>query len=281
MSVVVGRCWSALVHLPRPGHGLIMDRSSSERPGGASRYTHSNDLNRRRGDLSSSLLVKYSCLHWVTAGEQWVRWMASASDIPEPRGSASSDGRLEEAVATAQAGGRIEPVDARTFNDCLEQLQEGYVASVAATAGCDMQPIRRQFWGIDVLLIRPPTVLGGQEVSVYAQLKNTTLVKPDPEKGWFSFQFKKRAYLEALARPRDGVKAIALVMATSPQQAKWTIADHESLTTQHCCYWANLEGYPIAPGVQAPSVRISTAKIFDADALTSIMDRLERGEQLS
>jgi hypothetical protein len=110
-------------------------------------------------------------------------------------------------------GGRIEAVDGRTFTEMMEQLQEGYVASIAATAGCAVEPIRRDIYGFDVRLIRP-TPPGVEEITLMAQLKNTTAVKPDTAKNFFSYQLKKREYLEDLAAPRTGVKAILLVSSS-------------------------------------------------------------------
>jgi len=171
-------------------------------------------------------------------------------------------------------------VDARTFTALLEQLQEGYVATVAATAGCIVEPVKRDVYGFDGWLVRPPTSIGaGEETMIAVQLKNTTTVRPNPSKGWFSYQFKDRRSFEVLARPRR-MKAILLVMATPPQQANWTASDHDYLRVERCCYWASLEGMKAAPGVQSPTVRISTANIFDARSLTAMMDRLERGEVL-
>jgi hypothetical protein len=50
----------------------------------------------------------------------------------------------------------IEAVIPRTFTDRMEQLQEGYVTAVAATAGCSIQIIDRDIWGCDAWIIRPP-----------------------------------------------------------------------------------------------------------------------------
>src|SRR5262249_17437040 len=150
-------------------------------------------------------------------------------------------------------------------------------SSVAATAGCTVEPIKRQTYGFDVRLIRagPP---GVEEVTLLAQLKNTTTVKPDPAKDFFSYQLKKRQYLEDLAVERRGQKAILLVMATSPVQREWTEANHELMIVRHCCYWVNLEGHPVNPTVASPTVRVPTQNIFDSQALTAMMDRLSRGE---
>ena len=82
----------------------------------------------------------------------------------------------------------IQPVNHATFTQCMEQLQEGYVFSVAATAGCLVEVVQRDRCGIDVTFVRPrgSTV---EEVSVQAQLKNTTIIEPDPSKHTFPYKF--------------------------------------------------------------------------------------------
>lgn len=175
----------------------------------------------------------------------------------------------------------VVPVDDRTFTLMMEQLQEGYVTSVAATAGCAVEPIPKDSYGFDLRLVRPGRVPSEEEVALLVQLKNTTTIKPDPAKAFFSYQLRKREYLERLAASRKLVKAILLVMVTSPIQADWTVADHDLMAVKHCCYWQSLEGHPVNPSVASPSVRIQTANVFDATALAGIMDRLSRGESLS
>ncbi len=176
---------------------------------------------------------------------------------------------------------RIEAVNDDTFTACMEQLQEGYVASVAATAGCAMEHVRRDIYGMDALLVRPAAEPGKQEVSVFAQLKNTTTVLPDPDKDTFSYQLKKREYFDRLAMDRKDPQAILIVMATSYRQADWTDASHARLEVRHCCYWVSLKGVTAREGVESPSVRIPTSNIFDAVALTTILDKLDRGEALN
>jgi hypothetical protein len=179
------------------------------------------------------------------------------------------------------AHGHVDKTRSKHYTTCMEQLQEAYVMSVASAAGCTLEYKRRDVFGIDVQLIRPPADATVQEISVYAQLKSTMTRKPDPSKEYFSYQFKKRQYMEHLVKRRSSPKAILIVMAMPRIQLDWSIADHESLKVSHCCYWVNLEGVPIPSGVQAPSVQIPTANKFDAQALTRIMDTLDRGGSLS
>lgn len=173
----------------------------------------------------------------------------------------------------------IMPVDGDTFTTCMEQLQEAYVTSVASTAGCLVEVKKRDVYGIDIELVRPSNAY--QEESIlFAQLKNTTTIKPNPANESFSYKFKKRKYLEHLTKARSRPKAILLVMVTDREQARWTYGDHESLSIVNCCYWHYLEGLPIGAGVQSPSVRVPTANMFDADALIHLMDTLGNGSSL-
>ncbi|MBM0255514.1 DUF4365 domain-containing protein [Micromonospora sp. 4G55] len=168
--------------------------------------------------------------------------MAEVGDIPTPLATGPA-GLTHEPAALHMPTQRIEPVDARTFTTLLEQLQMAYVAAVAATAGCTMEPVDRDVWGFDAWLIRPPLQIGvGEEVPLAVQLKNTTTLKPDPNSGTFSYQFKQRKYFDALAFPRRGVQGVCLVMASPPRQASWTTPSHEFLRLEHCCYWVNLKG---------------------------------------
>ncbi|NMO54497.1 DUF4365 domain-containing protein [Actinoplanes sp. TBRC 11911] len=204
--------------------------------------------------------------------------MRRTEAFPSPRRSGDHDASGNDASVPSQ---RVDAVDDRTVTAMLEQLQEGYVAAVAATAGCFVQRVGGDVNGVDAHIIRPAKSIGAEEeITLGVQLKCTTQVRPDPAKEYFSYQFSKRRSLEALTLRRSIIKVIPLIMVTSPQQRSWTKSTHEALRISHCCYWLNLEGYSITDGVQKPSVKIPTANIFDADALIDIMGRLERGEDL-
>jgi hypothetical protein len=173
----------------------------------------------------------------------------------------------------------VVPVIPHMFTDMMEQLQQGYIATVAATAGCSVNFKHHDRYGYDALIIRQID-RHREEVSVKAALKNTTLIKPDPARPHFSYQFRTREHLERLTMPRKDPKMILLIMVTPPEQALWTEGNHAALKVRRCCYWAYLEGHDIGPGVQSPSVQIPTANVFDSAALTEIMDKLDRGESL-
>ena len=172
------------------------------------------------------------------------------------------------------------PVLQSTFTTCMEQLQEGYVSAVAATAGCTVERISRDMFGTDVRIILPGDSPLEEETVLLAQLKNSTQLRPDPSKDHFSYQLKKREYFEKLAMRRTTAKAVLLVMATEPAQVDWSKCSHEAMELRNCCYYLNLEGKTAPLGVQSPTVQVPTKNIFDANALLGIFERIARGEAI-
>lgn len=172
-------------------------------------------------------------------------------------------------------------VNSTTHPKCMEQLQVGYVQGVAATAGVLMERHRHDDVRGDVEFIHRPDPDSFRDVSVQAQLKCTTTVIPDPDKGYFSYQFKELRHFRWLADPVDThAKRLLIVMATHRRQELWTNASHRRLEMLYCCYWASLEGMTVGDVAQ-PTVRIPTGQIFDATALTRILGRQDRGEALN
>ncbi|MER5727107.1 DUF4365 domain-containing protein [Streptomyces sp. NPDC002138] len=175
----------------------------------------------------------------------------------------------------------IDAVAQQTVTDMMEQLQQGYMASIAATAGCTFEMVSKDAWGIDAQIIRPPNTATQVESMLFAQLKCTTQITPDPEREFFSYQFTKRQYFDHLAKFRSYPKAILVVMTVPTRQLDWTEVGHQGLLTRRSCYWVHLENVESATHVAKPSVRIPTKNIFDANALINILDRTDRGESIN
>ncbi|QXE35907.1 DUF4365 domain-containing protein [Streptomyces sp. GMY02] len=189
--------------------------------------------------------------------------------------------------ATEPAEGRkprashIEAVDMRHVTQMMEQLQQGYIKSVAATAGMVVEVVPVDVYGYDVRLIRPSSDPRIDESAVLAQLKCTTQIVPDQSREHFSYQFTKRQYFDHLARSRRYPKAILIVMTVPPRQAEWTEVTHDGLWTRRSCFWVSLEGVEIDPSVKKPTVHIPTKNRVDAESLSEILDKIDRGEPLN
>ena len=157
----------------------------------------------------------------------------------------------------------------------MEQLHEGYVAAIAATAGVSAQFVGRDMYKYDVEFVRQPDI-NVEEVSFRAQLKATTTIAP-PAAGAtsVSYQFTNKSDYEALAMPRSTQKRLLILLVVHPNQNRWTYAHHRSLLVRHCCYWLNMEG--MSSTAASPTVSVPTANVFNADALTGILDRIHGG----
>jgi len=174
----------------------------------------------------------------------------------------------------------IEPVDdGEHFTKYMELLQVGYVSAVAATAGCTVEVRQWDLHKVDVEIIRAGRA-GHEEVPLLAQLKCTTRIAPDSTRSQFGFRLKRRDYLNDLTLVRSIKKKILIVMLTSPRQANWTSAAHDSLAVQHCCYWVNLEGDEYPEDVESPTFSVNTSNVFDAKALAGLMEAIDLGRDL-
>lgn len=174
----------------------------------------------------------------------------------------------------------IRAVHGDTFTTLMEQLQEGYVAAVAATAGCSVNWLTRDTFGRDALIVKhwedDP-----EETHLYVQLKNTTTEPAGPTASNFSFQFKTAKHATLLAQSATNrAPSVLVVMISHPHQNEWSVGDHDELRVRHCCYWRSIASTDIKPGVSAPSVSIDRAQVFDAEGLLDIMDRIRSGKGL-
>ena len=165
-------------------------------------------------------------------------------------------------------------VVARTHTQAMEQLQEGYVQAVAATAGVIAEFRRRDLHKYDVELTRQPDV-SNEEAAVRLQLKATTTSRPRVGATHLSFTLKSTKDLESLAMERTTIKHILVVMVVGADQHDWTEATHEGLTTRHCCYWVNLQRVPPClrawqvPRCTYHSVRSSTQRRLTPSSIES------------
>ncbi|MEW2184978.1 DUF4365 domain-containing protein [Streptomyces cellulosae] len=204
-----------------------------------------------------------------------------------PESPTSGEGRCRVVKATEPADGRkprashIDAVDMRYVTQMMEQLQQGYIKSVAATAGLVVEIVPVDVYGYDIRLIRPPSDPLDEESAVVAQLKCTTQIVPDQSRDHFSYQFTKRQYFDHLVKPRKYPKAILIVMTAPPRQAEWTEVTHDGLWTRRSCFWVSLEGAHADPSVKKPTVHIPTRNRVDAQSLSEILDKVDRGESLN
>lgn len=165
-------------------------------------------------------------------------------------------------------------VDDRTHTDLMEQLQESYVGAVASTAGVAVQNARRDYFKYDVEFMRQLDT-SVQEVSVRAQLKSTTQFKYRADGSSFSYRFETPEAFDDLAMARSTQKRILVLMLVHHDQNRWTYAHPRAMLMRHCCLWLYMEG--MTRTTDRPTVSVPTANVFNAAALTGILDRIEKG----
>lgn len=170
----------------------------------------------------------------------------------------------------------IQPLHEGTFTAMQEQLQEGFVYAVAASAGCSVNVHRRDTFGVDVLITQHRDS-DEFETHLFAQLKCTTTVRAGADVGDFVFSFRHQRQVQNLQRNPFGLPAILIVMVAHPEQANWTSGDHDSLTVRHSCYWKYVAGADPGETGSELSVRMHRAQLFDSAALLGIMDRIRQG----
>ncbi|MWJ41477.1 hypothetical protein DOU18_07220 [Clavibacter michiganensis subsp. michiganensis] len=189
----------------------------------------------------------------------------------------SSDGEPHaRRQVRAMAQSNLTPVVSRTFTDAMEQLQEGYISSIAATAGATVQNVSRDMHKYDLELVRQPSI-SLEEVAVKAQLKATTQLTLKPGATHFNYRFEKRQDYDSLAMARKNLKYILVVMLVHPDQRRWTFGHSRAMLTRHACYWLYLEGLPAPSSPKQPVVSIPRANVFNSHALSGILDRIEAG----
>ena len=166
------------------------------------------------------------------------------------------------------------PIHDDTHTDMMEQLQESYVGAVASTAAVSVQPVKRDNFKYDLEFVRmlDPSM---EEASFKAQLKASTKVKYTHGGASVSYQFDDKAAFEDLAKFRKTTKRILILMVVHLDQSRWTYAHQRAMLVRHSCYWLNMEG--MSSTAAYPTVSVPTANIFNAAALTAMMDRLDNG----
>ncbi|WP_448318206.1 DUF4365 domain-containing protein [Streptomyces sp. CO7] len=173
----------------------------------------------------------------------------------------------------------IQAVDDRTVTTMMEQLQVGYVSTVAATAGCSVEVMSKDTFGVDVQFIRPGRNHLEQESLLFAQLKCTTQVVPNRDDKSFRYKFSKREYFEGLSVVRSYPKKILIVMTVPLAQCDWTEIMDGGLLVKRECYWTHLEGE--VSDLVKPVIDVPTGNVFDAQALIELLGRQDRGESLA
>jgi hypothetical protein len=161
----------------------------------------------------------------------------------------------------------------------MESLSRAYLQAVAAHAGVNV--LYQLFdYGTDVSLravdVRDGRYEDAGEV-VDVQLRSTTraIVRDDA----IAYDLDVRTY-EYLRRSPANRPRILVLLVMPEVEAEWLAQDEAELRLRRCAYWLSLR--EADPSGAASSVRVSIPRtnVFDAPALTQLLDRRYRGEAI-
>ena len=151
-----------------------------------------------------------------------------------------------------------------TENDIKERLSVGYVALVAARAGCMLQDVHVDRDSIDVT-IRP---VSGEPVCIDAQLKATSTADREDDNLLFDLPIKNyndlRSHIVGNAR-------ILIVLDLHHDSEQWTSFEGESLVTRRLAYWTDLYGEPATTNLHTKRVRLPFERPFTPTGLRHLM----------
>jgi hypothetical protein len=159
----------------------------------------------------------------------------------------------------------------------MEGLSRAYLQAVAAQAGVNV--LFQLFdYGTDVSL-RAVDVRDGQYEdageAIDVQLRSTTraIVRDDA----IAYDLDVRTYEYLRRSPVSGPRILVLLVMPEAE-GEWLVQNEAELRLRRCAYWLSLRGAD--PSSAASSVRVSIARanVFDATALTQLLDRRYRGE---
>jgi hypothetical protein len=156
------------------------------------------------------------------------------------------------------------------LNAQKEQFSVAFIYAVSSVAGCGMaRPLPDDDsidWTLNKSLSRRPRL--------DIQLKCTA--GDDGLGTHISFPLKLKNYddliLTNLISPR------ALVLVTVPKDIEdWMLWSVDDCSLRHCAYWASLRGLPPTSNDTSVTVQIPRKNIFNAEALTALMDKINEG----
>jgi hypothetical protein len=155
------------------------------------------------------------------------------------------------------------------------------VASLLTSGGCTGWVLYQLFdYGTDVGLRAVDVRDGRYEDSgevIDVQLRSTTraIVRDDViayDLDASTFEYLRRG---PVSRPR------ILVLMVMPEAAgEWVDQDETELRLRRCAYWLSLRGAERSSATSSVRISIPRANVFDAVALTRLLDRRYRGEPI-
>jgi hypothetical protein len=159
-----------------------------------------------------------------------------------------------------------------TPNDQMEALSRAYVSAIAARAGYVMGEPRPDRDSVDCTL----SAGGEMRPQIGAQLKATAGAPKGASA--FPYALKIKNYND-LRVPTQSPR-ILIVLALPKSADDWLHHSVDELILRRCAFWKSLLGEPALDNTTSVTVSIDTARAFDVQTLTTLMEKSRQGVPL-
>ncbi len=164
------------------------------------------------------------------------------------------------------------------------ELSYAYLHAVATRGGFSCSYTHRHLddAGVDAVVHEDGRQLAADSMhmsfALYVQLK-ATRVPPVEQGERFSFGLPVRQY-NKLRETRLASPRILVVLYLPADPAEWLRHSEDALIARRCAYWVSLRGAAASANDVAQTVYIPRPQRLSIEALTDIMTRCSRGEEL-
>jgi hypothetical protein len=164
-------------------------------------------------------------------------------------------------------------------NHRQELLCRAWILAVAARCGLGIN-FRELDYGIDITLHSisrrgSRAVESGFKLDI--QAKSTSLLNLSSSDVVYDLEVK--AYND-LRETEVGCPRILVLLLLPDEEHDWTTHTEEQMILRQAAYWISLRGMPLRDNLRSVRVTLPRSQLLTPTALTSIMDRLHRREQL-
>ena len=216
--------------------------------------------------------------------------MAGVPGRSQPRIVGHSPGRDRRLPLRAQLANRSTGVHrhavtvyaraAMTPEQRQEEIMKAYIQAIAAKCSVAVSDWTQDQGCVDCTLGAASSVGGGRlaRPKVDLQMKATTQQKRVEHAEYISWPLKISHYDQMRApSPIPMVLAVLLLPAAVETSVEHTL---EHILIRRCAFWVNMVGMPAVPEQDSKTVHLPKENVFSPDALTLMLDKVSRGEQL-
>jgi hypothetical protein len=154
-------------------------------------------------------------------------------------------------------------------NDIKERLSIAYLTAVAAHAGCEVQEVKVDRDGVD-LIIKP--IKGATHLMIRVQAKATSGLSRIDNDSLLSFQLDRKTY--DLLRGTSVMPALLVVYDMPTDPNAWLSVTSQESILRHAGFWKDLRGAPDV-STDSTAVHISLSNVFDKSAIIDLLTQAE------